>query len=140
MKGEFLTLFEAAKALVTYIDKESVFDKAAAGGCSGMDYHLSDKFYDLIVDNRKAIVEVENGLNASDTDSENEIQTRQGCLRLFESVKALATHVEKERAFDKVNDMGPVGVETYQSEAFIEIIQSTNKAIQEAENGLKASE
>ena len=30
MKGEFLTLFEAAKALVTYIDKESVFDKAAA--------------------------------------------------------------------------------------------------------------
>jgi hypothetical protein len=140
MKGEFLTLFEAAKALVTHIDKEYVFDKASAGGCSGMDYHLSDKFYDLIVDNRKAIVEVENGLNASDTDSENEMPTREGCLRLFEAAKALITHVEKERAFDKVNDMGPVGVETYQSEAFIEIIQSTNKAIQEAENGLKASE
>ena len=140
MKDEFLTLFEAAKALVTHIDKEYVFDKAAAGGCSGMDYHLSDKFYDLIVDNRKAIVEVESGLNASDTDSENEMPTREGCLRLFGSVKALATHVEKERAFDKVNDMGPVGVETYQSEAFIEIIQSTNTAIQEAENGLKVSE
>jgi len=136
MKDEFLILFEASKALVTYIDKESVFDKAAAGGCSGTDYYLSDKLYDLIVDNRKAIVEVENGLNASDTDRENEIQTRQGCLRLFESVKALATHVEKEHAFDKVNDMGPVGIETYQSDAFIEIIQKANKAIQEAENGL----
>ena len=140
MKGEFLTLFEAAKALVTYVDKESVFDKAAAGGCSGMDYYLSDTFYDLIVDNRKVIVEVENGLNASDTDRENEIPTRQGCLRLFEAVKALATHVEKERAFDKVNDMGPVGIETYQSDAFIEIIQKANKAVEEAENGLKVSE
>jgi hypothetical protein len=136
MKGEFLTLFEAAKALVTYIDKESVFDKAAAGGCSGMDYHLSDKFYDLIVDNRKAIVEVENGLNASDTDSENEMPTREGCLRLSESVKALIAHVEKERAFDKVNDMGSVGIETYQSDAFIEIIQKANKAVEEVANGL----
>jgi hypothetical protein len=140
MKDEFLTLFEASKALVTYIDNEYVFDKASAGGCSGMDYHLSDKFYDLIVDNKKAIVEVKNGLNASDTDSENEMPTREGYLRLFESLKALITHVEKERAFDKVNDMGPVGIETYQSDAFIEVIQSTNKAIQEAENGLKTSE
>jgi len=134
MKDEFLTLFEATKALVTYIDKEYVFDKAAAGGCSGMDYHLSDTFYDLIVDNRKAISEVENGFNASDTDSENEMPTREECLRLFESVKALITHVEKERAFDKVNDMGPVGVETYQSDTFIEIIENTNKAIQEAQS------
>ncbi|MBC8431672.1 MAG: hypothetical protein H8D96_07100 [Desulfobacterales bacterium] len=129
MKGEFLTLFEAAKALVTYIDTESVFDKAAAGGCSGMDYYLSDIFYDLIVDSRKVISEVENGLNASDTDGE-------ASLRLFETVKALATHVEKEHAFDKVNDMGPVGIETYQSDAFIEIIQKTNKAVEEAANRL----
>ncbi|MDH4205198.1 MAG: hypothetical protein OEV45_06695 [Desulfobacteraceae bacterium] len=140
MKDEFLTLFETAKALVSYIDKEYVFDKAAAGGCSGMDYHLSDKFYDLIVDTKKAINEVENGLNASDTDSENDITTKEGCLRLFEAVKDLTTHVEKERAFDKVNDMGPVGIETYQSDAFIEVIQRTNKAIQEAKNGLKVSE
>ena len=61
---------------------------------------------------------------------------KEGCLRLFEAAKALTTHVEKERAFDKVNDMGPVGIETYQSDAFIEIIQSTNKAVQEVENGL----
>ena len=129
MEDEFLTLFETAKALVTYIDKESVFDKAAAGGCSGMDYYLSDTFYDLIVDTRKSISEVENGAKNSDTDGE-------ASLRLFEATKALATYVEKERAFDKVNDMGPVGVETYQSDAFIEIIQSTNKAIQEVENSL----
>jgi len=133
MKDEFLTLFEAAKALVTYIDKESVFDKAAAGGCSGMDYHLSDKFYDLIVNARKAINDVENGQEDFNKDGEVSI-------RLFEAVKALATHVEKERAFDKVNDMGPVGIETYQSEAFIEVIKNTNKALQEVENGLKVSE
>jgi len=129
MKDEFLTLFEATKALVTYIDKEYVFDTAAAGGCSGMDYHLSDKFYDLIVNARKVINDVENGSEDSDTDGE-------ASLRLLEASKALTTHIEKERAFDKVNDMGPVGVETYQSDAFIEIIQSTNKAIQEAENEL----
>ncbi|MFC1788736.1 hypothetical protein ACFLZE_02395, partial [Thermodesulfobacteriota bacterium] len=92
------------------------------------DYHLSDKFYDLIVDTRKAISDVEDGPEGSDTDGK-------ASLRLLEAVKALATHVEKERAFDKVNDMGSVGIET-----FIEIIQKANKAIQEAENGLKVSE
>ena len=132
MKDEFLTLFEAAKALVTYIDKEYVFDKASAGGCSGMDYHLSDKFYDLIVNARKVINDVENGPEDSDTDGE-------ASLRLLEAAKALATQVEKERAFDKVNDMGPVGIETYQSDAFIEIIQTANKAVEKVENGLKVS-
>ena len=129
MADEFLALFEAAKALVTYIDKEYVFDTAAAGGCSGMDYHLSDTFYDLIVDTRKSISEVENGAKDSDTDGE-------ASLRLFEATKALATYVEKERAFDKVNDMGPVGVETYQSDTFIEVIQKANKAVKEVENSL----
>jgi hypothetical protein len=129
MKDGYLALLEAAKALVTYIDKEYVFDKASAGGCSGMDYHLSDKFYDLIVDTRKTISDVENGPEDSDTDGEANV-------RLFEAVKALTTHVEKERAFDKVKDMGAVGIETYQSDAFIEIIQKTNKAVEEAENGL----
>jgi uncharacterized linocin/CFP29 family protein len=133
MKAEFVTLFETAKALVTYIDKEYVFDKASAGGCSGMDYHLSDKFYDLIVNTRKVISDVENGPKDADTDGE-------ASLRLLEAAKALATHVEKERAFDKVNDMGPVGIETYQSDALIEVVQNTNKAIQEVENGLKVSQ
>ena len=133
MKDEFLTLFEATKVLVTYIDKEYVFDKASAGGCSGMDYHLSDKFYDLIVNARKVINDVENGPEDSDTDGN-------ASVRLYEAAKALATHVEKERAFDKVNDMGPVGIETYQSEALIEVIQKANNAIQEVENGLNVSQ
>jgi len=133
MKDEFLTLFEATKVLVTYIDKEYVFDKASAGGCSGMDYHLSDKFYDLIVNARKVINDVENGPEDADTDGN-------ASVRLYEAAKALATHVEKERAFDKVNDMGPVGIETYQSEALIEVIKKANNAIQEVENGLKVSQ
>jgi len=136
MKGEFLVLFEAAKALVTYIDKDDVFDKAAAGGCSGTDYYLSDPFYDLIVNARKAVNEFENGLKGSDTDSEKKIQMREVCLRLFEASKALAIHIDKERVFDKVNNMGPVGIETYQSDTFIEIIQKANKAVEEAEKGV----
>ncbi|MBW2603762.1 MAG: hypothetical protein JRE28_05525 [Deltaproteobacteria bacterium] len=135
MRDEFLTLCEATKALVTYSDKEYVVDKAGAGGCSGMDYYLSDKFYDLIVNTRKVISEVENGLESSNADSEKKMQTREVCIKLFECSKALATHVEKERAFDKVNDMGSVGIETYQSDALLEIIKNTNKAIQEVENG-----
>ena len=70
MKDAFLTLFESTKALVSYIDTESVFDKASAGGCSGMDYHLSDTFYDLIVNTRKAINEIQNGLEASSAGNE----------------------------------------------------------------------
>jgi hypothetical protein len=133
MEDDFLALFEASKALVIYIDNENVFDKAAAGGCSGMDFHLSDAFYDLIVNARKAIKDVESGRENSNTDGE-------ASLRLFGAIKALATHVEKEHAFDKVNDMGSVGIETYQSEAFIEVIQKANEAVEEVENGLKVSE
>jgi len=134
MKNEFLTLLDAAKYLVTYIDNESVFDRAAAGGCSGMDFHLSDAFYDLIVDARKAINEAENGLKISTMDGNKKI------LRLLDAAKALTVHVDKEHAFDKVNDMGSVGIETYQSEAFIEVIQKANDAIGEAERGLNVSE
>lgn len=133
MENVLLVLFDTAKALVSYIDNEYVFDRASAGGCSGMDFHLSDAFYDLIVDTRKAIEDVENGSKDSDTDGKVN-------LRLFEVTKALATHVEKEHAFDKVRDMGAVGIETYQSEALIELIKNTNKILLEVENGLKISE
>ena len=133
MEDDLLTLIEAAKVLVTYIDNENVFDKAAAGGCSGMDFHLSDAFYDLIVNARKAINDAENGSKDSNTDGGAR-------LKLFEATKALATHVEKEHAFDKVNDMGSVGIETYQSDALIELIKNTNKTLLEVENGLKVSE
>ena len=66
MKGEFLRLLEAAKALIVYIDEEHVFDKAADMGCGGFDTYQSDAFHDLIVATRKAIEEVENGLKASE--------------------------------------------------------------------------
>jgi hypothetical protein len=65
MKAAFLTLFEAAKDLVTYIDKEQVFDKAADMGCGGFDTYQSDDFYDLIAEARKALTEFENGMKAS---------------------------------------------------------------------------
>jgi hypothetical protein len=131
MKDEFLTLFEAVKTLVAYIDNESVFDRAAAGGCSGMDFHLSDTFYDLIVNTRKAINDVETVLEVSTTDGKKE-----KVLRLFDAAKALTTHVAKAHAFDKVNDMGSVGIETYQSETFLEVIQKANIAIDDVEKKL----
>ena len=130
MEDEFLALFEASKAMVTYIDNESVFDRAAAGGCSGMDFHLSDTFYDLIVTTREAINNVETELEISSTDGEQKMS------RLLDAAKALAVHVDNAHAFDKVNDMGLVGIETYQSEAFIEVIQNMNSAIGEVEKRL----
>ena len=66
MKDEFMALFEAAKALVNYIDAEHVFDKAADMGCGGFDTYQSDTFYDLIADARKALEGVENGFKASE--------------------------------------------------------------------------
>ena len=66
MKDEYLVLLEAAKDLVNYIDKEHVFDKAADMGCGGFDTYQSDSFYDVIAEARKAIDEVEKGLEASE--------------------------------------------------------------------------
>ena len=60
MSDELLALFQAAKDLVTYIDKEHVFDKAGDMGCGGFDTYQSDAFYDLIAEARKAVSEVEN--------------------------------------------------------------------------------
>jgi len=59
MTDDFIRLFEAARDLVTYIDKEHVFDKAADMGCGGFDTYQSDAFYDLIAEARKALSEVE---------------------------------------------------------------------------------
>jgi hypothetical protein len=139
MKNEFLTLLDTAKDLVTYIDNQSVFDRAAAGGCSGMDFHLSDAFYDLIVNARKAINAVENGSDTSTAGDKKKIPSTEEFLRLLDAAKALAVHVDKEHAFDKVKDMGSVGIETYQSEVFIEVIQKANNAIGEVERALNVS-
>ena len=62
MNDYFLKLLEAAKSLVTYIDKEYVFDKASDAGCGGFDTYRSDKFDALIENTRKAVIDIENGL------------------------------------------------------------------------------
>jgi hypothetical protein len=60
MSEEFVRLLEAAKALVTYIDEEHVFDKAADAGCGGVDTYRSEKFDELIEGVKKVLEEVEN--------------------------------------------------------------------------------
>lgn len=66
MEDEVLTLFEAAKALVTYMDTEYVFDKANEMGCGGVDFHQSETFYNLIADAKKAVSEFENKMRSSE--------------------------------------------------------------------------
>ena len=66
MKDEYLKLFEAARDLVSYIDKEDVFDQAADMGCGGFDTYQSDVFYDLIAEARKAVTEVEREMKVSE--------------------------------------------------------------------------
>jgi hypothetical protein len=65
MNDGFMKLFEAAKALITYIDKEQVFDKSADMGCGGYDTYQSETFYDLIANAKKAISDVEGSLKKS---------------------------------------------------------------------------
>ena len=138
MNDECLKLYKAAEALVAYIDKEDVFDRAAAGGCSGLDFHQSDAFYDLIVIARKIVKEVASGLQAdiSNSDSAPNFRPKEACSKLIEAVKALSTHIDRERAFDKVSDLGPVGFETHQSEAFSAVVQQAKHAAEQAESGL----
>ncbi|NTW36029.1 MAG: hypothetical protein HGB17_07845 [Syntrophobacteraceae bacterium] len=59
MHDETSRLYEAANALVTYIDKEDVFDKVGSMGCGGIDTHQSEAFYNLIAEARKALREFE---------------------------------------------------------------------------------
>ncbi|MHC1724981.1 MAG: hypothetical protein AB9866_02975 [Syntrophobacteraceae bacterium] len=59
MNDEFLNFLEAAKALITYIDKEQVFDKSADMGCGGFDTYQSETFSELISNAKKALVEFE---------------------------------------------------------------------------------
>ena len=65
MNAESLKLYEAARALVTYIDSEDVFDKVGDMGCGGVDHHQSETFYNLVADARKAVREFENQIEES---------------------------------------------------------------------------
>jgi len=66
MNDEFSRFFEAAKALITYIDSEQVFDRAADMGCGGFDTSQSETFYDLIANAREALKEFESAMNKSE--------------------------------------------------------------------------
>ena len=55
MNDEFWKLYEAARALIIYIDNEQVFDKSADMGCGGFDTSQSETFYNLIADAKKAL-------------------------------------------------------------------------------------
>jgi hypothetical protein len=62
MNEKFLKFYDAAKALITYIDKEYVFDKSADLGCGGVDTYQSETFYDLIANAKKALSDFENSI------------------------------------------------------------------------------
>jgi hypothetical protein len=59
MDDAFLKFYEAASALITYIDKEQVFDRSADMGCGGFDTYQSEIFYDLIANAKRALSEFE---------------------------------------------------------------------------------
>lgn len=59
MTDAAMVLYEAAKALIEYIDKEYVFDKSADMGCGGFDTYQSDAFHDLIVATKNAVAQFE---------------------------------------------------------------------------------
>jgi hypothetical protein len=66
MNDEFLRFFEAAKALIIYVDKEHVFDRAADMGCGGFDTSQSETLYDLIANAREALKEFESVIQRSE--------------------------------------------------------------------------
>lgn len=66
MNDEYAKFFEAAKALIIYVDKEQVFDRAADMGCGGFDTSQSETFYDLIANAREALKEFESAMNKSE--------------------------------------------------------------------------
>lgn len=59
MNEKFSKFYEASKALITYIDQEDVFDKAADMGCGGFDTYQSEVFFDLIANAKKALSDIE---------------------------------------------------------------------------------
>jgi len=62
MNEKLLKFYDAAKALITYIDKEDVFDKSADLGCGGVDTYQSETFYELIANAKKALGDFENSV------------------------------------------------------------------------------
>jgi len=66
MHDEFLKFFEPAKALITYVATEQVFDKSADMGCGGFDTYQSEVFFDLIANAMKALTNFESTMKISE--------------------------------------------------------------------------
>jgi hypothetical protein len=66
MNDEFSKLYEAAKALITYIAEEQVFDKSSDMGCGGYDTYQSENFYNLIANAKKALSDFESTMRKSE--------------------------------------------------------------------------
>ncbi len=66
MKDDFKGFFEAAKALIIYVDEEHVFDKSADMGCGGFDTYQSETFYELIVNAKRALADFESKMDKSE--------------------------------------------------------------------------
>jgi len=66
MHDQFQKFFEPAKALITYVATEQVFDKSADMGCGGFDTYQSEFFYDLIAKAMKALTDFESTMKRSE--------------------------------------------------------------------------
>ena len=55
-------------------------------------------------------------------------------LALFQAAKDLVAYIDNEHVFDKAADMGCGGFDTYQSDAFYDLITEARKALSELES------
>ena len=61
-------------------------------------------------------------------------QMSEELLALFQATKDLVTYIDNEHVFDKAGDMGCGGFDTYQSDAFYDLIAEARKALSEVES------
>ena len=61
-------------------------------------------------------------------------------LKLFEAAKDLVAYIDNEYVFDKAADMGCGGFDTYQSDAFYDVIAEARKAVKEVEGTREEAE
>lgn len=66
MNDEFSKFYEAARALITYVAEEDVFDRSADMGCGGFDTSQSETFYNLIADAKRALADFESAMKKSE--------------------------------------------------------------------------
>ncbi|MGC8494525.1 MAG: hypothetical protein ACP5SH_22610 [Syntrophobacteraceae bacterium] len=78
MNEKFRRFYEASKALITYVDREDVFDKSADMGCGGLDTYRSDAFQELIVTAGKALADLEREMKRTGAGSGKQEAGREG--------------------------------------------------------------